>query len=68
MTKENCQFFSYLTAHHEFHDEEPVLLIFVDVVELDDIGVVYLLEDHDLVLKTHFVLFGQLASREKEGD
>lgn len=43
-----CQ--TYLSSLHELHDQEEVLVIFVDVKELDDIRVIDLLEDVDFIL------------------
>ena len=51
---------TYLTASHELHDEEEVLLVLVDVKQLDDVRVVDLLQNIDLVLEADFVFFGQL--------
>ena len=53
--------YTYLTSHHELHNEEKVFLVFVDVVKLDNIGVVDLFENHDLVLKAHLVFFCKFA-------
>jgi len=39
-----------LSSLHELHDQEEVLVIFVDVKELDDIRVIDLLEDVDFIL------------------
>jgi len=50
-----------LSALHELHDEEEVLVVFVDVKELDDVGVIDLLQDVDFVLKTNFVFLGKFA-------
>ena len=52
---------TYLTASHELHHEEEVLLVFVDVIQLDNVRVIDLLEDLDLVLEADFVLTGQLS-------
>ena len=54
---------TYLSALHELHDEEEVLVVFVDVKELDDVGVVDLLQDVDFVLKTNFVFLGKFAPK-----
>ena len=41
---------SYLTTHHEFHHQEKILFIFVDIVELDDVGMVNLFENIYFIL------------------
>ena len=51
---------TYLTASHELHHEEEVLLVLVDVVELDNVRVVDLLQNFDLVLEADFVFTCQL--------
>jgi len=50
---------AYLSSCHEFHDQVVVLVVFVDIVEFDDIWVVDLLEDLNLVLECQLVFFPQ---------
>ena len=52
---------TYLAALHEFHDQEEVFMVLVDVVKLDNVGMVHLLKNVDLVLQTHTVFFGKFS-------
>ena len=58
-----------LATFHELHDEAPEPLVFIDIVELDDVWVVNLLQDvdfhlhRDLVLLRHLFL-GKYLDRE----
>ena len=54
---------TYLSSLHELHDQEEVLIIFVDVKELDYVGVIDLFEDIYLVLETNFVFLGKFAPK-----
>ena len=46
---------------HELHDQKEVFVVLVDVVKLDNVGMVHLLENVDLVLQTHTVFFGKFS-------
>lgn len=50
-----------LAASFEFHDEEVVFFVFVDVVKFDNVRVVNLLEDVDLILQANLVLLCQIT-------
>lgn len=53
---------THLTALEELHHEEVVLVVLVDLVQLDNVGVVYLFENFNFVLKANLVFFSHLAS------
>lgn len=50
-----------LTSLHKFHDQEEVLIILVDVVKLNNIGVVDLLQNVDFILKANFVFLRKFS-------
>ena len=58
------QMCTYLASHHELHDQEEVFLIFVDVMQFDDIGMIHLLQDIDFILETNSVFLSQFTSRD----
>ena len=46
-----------------FHDQEEVLLVLVDVIQFDNVGVIDLFQDFDLVLNVGPVVLSQLSLR-----
>ena len=57
---------AYLTSLHQLHNQEEVLIVFVNVVELDNVGVVDLLKNVDFILQADFVFLGKFAPKESK--
>ena len=57
---------AYLTSLHQLHNQEEVLIIFVNVVKLDNVGMVDLLKNVDFILQADFVFLGKFAPNEKK--
>ena len=52
---------THLSAPEQLHHNVKVFIIFKDIIQLDDVGVIYLLHDIDLVLECHLVLLRHLT-------
>lgn len=52
---------TYLSTIHEFHHKEEILIVFVYIVEFDDIWMINLLENIDFILKSCPIIFCQFA-------
>ena len=57
---------TYFATLHQLHDQEEIFFVLVDVEELNNVWMVYLLENVDLILKADLILFSQLAPTVKD--
>ena len=56
---------TYLTSLHEFHNQEEILVILVNIKELYDVWVINLLQNVDFVLQPDLIFLGQFTSKKR---
>ena len=54
---------TYLTSLHEFHNQEEILVVLVDIEELYNVWVINLFQNVDFVLKPDLIFLGQFTSK-----